>query len=38
MAKMANTLRDLDRLAEENCKKARVLFQMGRHEEALAAY
>ena len=38
MAKMANTLRDLDRLAEESYKKARVFFQMGRYEEALAAY
>jgi len=35
---MANSLRDLDKLAEESYKKARVLFQMGRYEEALAAY
>lgn len=38
MAKMANSLRDLDKLAEENYKKARILFQMGRYEESLAAY
>ena len=38
MAKMANTLKELDRSAEENCKKARISFQMGRFEEALAAY
>lgn len=38
MAKMANTLRELDRLAEERHKKARILFQMGRYEESLAAY
>ncbi|MDM7919540.1 MAG: tetratricopeptide repeat protein [Methanosarcina sp.] len=35
---MANSLRDLDKLAEESYKKARVLFQMGRYEESLAAY
>lgn len=35
---MANSLRDLDKLAEESYKKARILFQMGRYEEALAAY
>ncbi len=38
MAKMANTLKELDRSAEENCKKAGISFQMGRFEEALAAY
>ncbi|AKB61168.1 tetratricopeptide repeat protein [Methanosarcina mazei] len=38
MAKMANSLRDFDRLAEENSKKARIFFQMGSYEEALAAY
>jgi tetratricopeptide (TPR) repeat protein len=38
MAKMTNALRDLDRLAEESHKKARIFFQMGRYEEALAAY
>lgn len=38
MAKMANTLKDLDRAAEENYKKARILFQMDRFEESLAAY
>ncbi|AKB18428.1 MULTISPECIES: tetratricopeptide repeat protein [unclassified Methanosarcina] len=38
MAKMANTLRDLNRLAEESYKKARVFFRMGRYNEALAAY
>jgi tetratricopeptide (TPR) repeat protein len=38
MAKMANTLKELDRSAEENYKKARLSFRMGRFEEALAAY
>lgn len=38
MAKMANTFRDLDKLAEESYKKARIFFQTGRYEEALAAY
>lgn len=38
MAKTTNSLRDLDELAEESCKKAKILFQMGRYEEALAAY
>ncbi|MPM49610.1 Photosystem I assembly protein Ycf3 [bioreactor metagenome] len=38
MAKMANSLRDLDKLAEENSKKARILFQMGKYEGALATY
>jgi tetratricopeptide (TPR) repeat protein len=38
MAKMTNSLKDLDRLAEERYKKARVSFQMGRYDEALAAY
>lgn len=38
MAKMENKLKELGRSAEENCKKARISFQMGRFEEALAAY
>jgi len=38
MAKMASTLKELDRSAEENYKKARIFFGMGRFEEALAAY
>ena len=38
MAKMANTLKDLDRSAKENYGKARVFFKMGKYEEALAAY
>jgi tetratricopeptide (TPR) repeat protein len=38
MAKMANTLKELDRSAGENCKKARISFQVGRFEEALVAY
>lgn len=38
VTKMANILRDLDKLAEESYKKARVFFQMGKYEEALASY
>ena len=38
MAKMANTLKELNRSAEEDYKKARISFQMGRFEEALDAY
>jgi len=38
MAKMANTLKELDRSAEENCKKSRDFLSDGRFEEALAAY
>ena len=38
MAKMANKLKELDRSAEESYNKARISFQMGRFEEALAAY
>jgi tetratricopeptide (TPR) repeat protein len=38
MAKMTNSLRDLDRLAEESYKKARVFFQMGKYKESLASY
>ncbi|WP_245860105.1 tetratricopeptide repeat protein [Methanosarcina spelaei] len=38
MAKMANKLKELDRTAEENCKKGRISFKVGRFEDALAAY
>ena len=38
MAKMANKLKELDSSAEENYKKAGISFQMGRFEDALAAY
>ncbi|MGV8077159.1 MAG: tetratricopeptide repeat protein [Methanosarcina sp.] len=38
MAKMANTPKELDRLAEENYNKARIFFEMGKYEEALAVY
>lgn len=38
MAKMANTLKELNRSAEEDYKKAMISFQMGRFEEALDAY
>ena len=38
MVKMANSLKELDKLAEENYKKARISFQMERFEEALSAY
>jgi tetratricopeptide (TPR) repeat protein len=38
MVKMANKLKELDKSAEENYKKARLSFRMGRFEEALAAY
>lgn len=38
MTKTANTLKELDRSAGENCKKGRISFQVGRFEEALAAY
>lgn len=38
MTQMANTLKELDRSAGENCKKGRISFQVGRFEEALAAY
>lgn len=38
MTQMANTLKELDRSAGENCKKGRIFFQIGRFEEALAAY
>ncbi|RXA17250.1 tetratricopeptide repeat protein [Methanosarcina sp. MSH10X1] len=38
MAKMANTLKELDRLAEEAYRKGRISFQTGRFEEALTAY
>jgi tetratricopeptide (TPR) repeat protein len=38
MAKMANTFKELDRLAEEAYRKGRISFQTGRFEEALTAY
>ena len=36
--KMANTLKELNRSAEENCKKGRISFKVGKFEDALAAY
>lgn len=36
--KTKSSLGELDRTSEENYKKAKILFQMGRFEEALAAY
>ncbi len=38
MAKKGNSLKELDRTAEENYRKAAILFRMGKFEEALAAY
>lgn len=38
MTKMTNALKDLDRLAKSDYSKARVFFQMGKYDEALAAY
>lgn len=38
MTKMANALKNLDRLAKADYSKARVFFQMGKYEDALAAY
>ncbi len=38
MAKMANTLKELDRSAGEAYKKGRISFQVGRFEEALIEY
>ena len=35
---MANALKNLDRLAKADYSKARVFFQMGKYEDALAAY
>lgn len=36
--KTANTLKELNRSAEENCKKGRISFKVGKFEDALAAY
>lgn len=36
--RMAGTLKELDRMAEENCKKGRISFQVGKFEDALTVY